>query len=130
MAERTIPGGGKKRPLNMRTTVALRGKIERAAGKSGRSLVQEVEYRIERSFLRDEANGEIERIRGHVLGMLNVTDGKVEKLRRDVVEMLHGIAGKLVTVDGMLRDARYARGDPLRPGFEYLIQSPEDERHG
>ena len=54
MPKRTVKGSGKKMPLNMRTTAALRAKINRAAGASGRSLVQEVEHRIERSFLEDE----------------------------------------------------------------------------
>ncbi len=44
---------GKRYPLNMRTTFDLRKKIEEAAYKSGRSLAQEVEYRIEVSFLRE-----------------------------------------------------------------------------
>jgi hypothetical protein len=54
MPRRTVSGSGKKLPLNMRTTAALRGKIERAAGRSGRSLVGEVEHRLELSFARDE----------------------------------------------------------------------------
>ncbi len=48
---------GKRHPLNMRTTKELRDKIERAARLSGRSLVQEVEYRLERSFWEDEVRG-------------------------------------------------------------------------
>jgi hypothetical protein len=45
---------GKRYPLNMRTTKEMREKLERAARASGRSLVGEVEYRLERSFDRDE----------------------------------------------------------------------------
>jgi hypothetical protein len=41
----------KRHPLNMRTTQELREKVERAATESGRSLVQEVEYRLECSFM-------------------------------------------------------------------------------
>jgi hypothetical protein len=44
---------GKRYPLNMRSTKELREQLERAAAQSGRSLVQEVEHRLERSF-RDE----------------------------------------------------------------------------
>lgn len=50
MPRRTIRGDGKKVPLNMRTTAELRKKIDKAAGRSGRSLVAEVEYRVEASF--------------------------------------------------------------------------------
>jgi len=53
MPRRTIKGSGKKQPLNMRTTAELRRRIEKAAGKSGRSMVQEVEYRLELSFQQD-----------------------------------------------------------------------------
>jgi len=54
MPRRTVIGEGKKLPLNMRTTAGLRAKINKAAGKSGRSLVQEVEYRVEESFHREQ----------------------------------------------------------------------------
>ncbi len=54
MPVRTVKGSGKKSPLNMRTTKALRKKLETAAGSSGRSLVQEVEYRLEQSFARED----------------------------------------------------------------------------
>jgi hypothetical protein len=50
---------GKRHPLNMRTTAELRAKIEAAAAASGRSLVQEVEYRLERSFLADEVRAAV-----------------------------------------------------------------------
>jgi hypothetical protein len=40
----------KRYPLNMRTTKSLRLRLERAATKSGRSLAQEVERRLERSL--------------------------------------------------------------------------------
>ena len=45
---------GKRHPLNMRATRELRGKIEAAAWRSGRSMTQEVEYRLERSFWEEE----------------------------------------------------------------------------
>ena len=54
MPRRTVEGSGKKSPLNMRTTEALRKKLEMAAGLSGRSLVQEVEFRLEQSFARED----------------------------------------------------------------------------
>jgi hypothetical protein len=54
MPRRIVEGAGKKSPLNMRTTEALRKKLEVAAGLSGRSLVQEVEFRLEQSFTRED----------------------------------------------------------------------------
>jgi len=54
MPRRTVVGEGKKVPLNMRTTRELRDKLDKAAGSSGRSLVQEVEHRVEHSFAEEE----------------------------------------------------------------------------
>jgi len=49
------PGEGKRVPLNMRTTKEVRQKLEEAAAASGRSLTQEVENRIERSFSQGDS---------------------------------------------------------------------------
>lgn len=57
MPKRTVEGEGKRAPLNMRTTPGLRAKLEAAAGESGRSLVQEVEYRLEQTFATDALLG-------------------------------------------------------------------------
>jgi uncharacterized protein (DUF1778 family) len=48
------PGEGKRAPLNMRTTQKTRERLEKAAADSGRSLVQEVEFILERAFLVDD----------------------------------------------------------------------------
>jgi Arc-like DNA binding domain len=58
-SKRVLPG--KRYPLNMRTTKELRDKIEEAAMASGRSLVQEVEFRLERSFRQQEIEREIKK---------------------------------------------------------------------
>ncbi len=44
------PEAGKRFPLNMRTTKNIRDELQAAAHASGRSLAQEVEYRLEQSF--------------------------------------------------------------------------------
>lgn len=46
---------GKRFPLSMRTTKAVRESLHAAADQSGRSIAQEVEHRLERSFQEDEA---------------------------------------------------------------------------
>jgi hypothetical protein len=51
---RAKPRAGKRYPLNMRTTKAIRDKLEHAAATAGRSLAQEVELRLEQSFLLQE----------------------------------------------------------------------------
>jgi hypothetical protein len=52
-----VPGQIKRVPLNMRTTPGTRARLEAAAEKSGRSLVQEVEFRLEQSFASDDVFG-------------------------------------------------------------------------
>jgi hypothetical protein len=54
-------GQGKRFPLNMRTTKEIREKLERAAAQSGRSLVQEVEHRLQKSFDHEETSASVSR---------------------------------------------------------------------
>jgi hypothetical protein len=51
---KTRSDDGKRYPLNMRTTKETRERLERAAAASGRSLAQEVEYRLEKSFSEED----------------------------------------------------------------------------
>lgn len=52
----------KRFPLNMRTTKHIRNKLELAANKAGRSLAQEVEFRLEQSFRDDSVMDTLARI--------------------------------------------------------------------
>jgi hypothetical protein len=47
----------KKSPLSLRTTAEVRDLIEKAAEESGRSLAQEVEFRVKQSFIHDQILG-------------------------------------------------------------------------
>src|SRR5262245_29480183 len=49
-----VESAGKRFPLNMQTNKSMHDKLRTAASASGRSLVQEVESRLERSFEQDE----------------------------------------------------------------------------
>jgi hypothetical protein len=60
---RTTRADGKRHPLNMRTTLETRQRLETAAAANGRSLAQEVEARLERSFLEEAALGGPEMVR-------------------------------------------------------------------
>ena len=51
---RKKPIEGERNHLGMRTTAELKSRLENEATKSGRSLSQEAEYRLERSFWDDE----------------------------------------------------------------------------
>src|SRR5262249_42461893 len=73
---------GKRYPLNMRTTKELRDKIGWAATVSGRSLVQEVESRLERSFQEEE----IEKSTGTVKLQVRLSErlqGRLEQAAKD-----------------------------------------------
>jgi hypothetical protein len=46
---------GKRDPLNVRVTRKIREQLQAAAAANGRSLAQEVEFRMEQSFKIDQA---------------------------------------------------------------------------
>ena len=52
---RKKPGDGQRNHLGLRVTAELKLRLEKEAVRIGRSLSQEVEFRLERSFLDDEA---------------------------------------------------------------------------
>lgn len=53
MPSKLPEGEGKRVPLNMRTTQDLRLKLDAAAEATGRSLAQEIEFRLEQSLSND-----------------------------------------------------------------------------
>jgi hypothetical protein len=64
----------KRYPLNMRTTKGVRERLERAAAKSGRSLAQEVEWRLERSL---DFDGHLVLARGDIWSSILVHNGEL-----------------------------------------------------
>jgi hypothetical protein len=57
VAETAAPPEGKRHPLNIRTTRELREQLESAANRSGRSLAQEMEMRLDHSFADERLLG-------------------------------------------------------------------------
>jgi hypothetical protein len=55
---KSLERAARRAPVNMRMTDEVRKKLERAAIKSGRPLVQEVEWRIQTSLREDQDFGE------------------------------------------------------------------------
>jgi hypothetical protein len=53
------PTPGERVPLSLRVTAEIRDRLEKAAVEKGRSLSQEAELRIERSFDREELLPEV-----------------------------------------------------------------------
>lgn len=56
------PREGRRFPLNMSTTKVLHDRLDAEIKASGRSLAQEVEYRLERSFLEQDFAEQIRQI--------------------------------------------------------------------
>jgi hypothetical protein len=80
MSRPTIdPSGARRRALSFRTTPELYARMQAAAAASGRSLTQEIELRLERSFADEEIAGTLSRIERKV-GTLSRIEQKVEAL--------------------------------------------------
>jgi hypothetical protein len=79
-SKRILPG--KRYPLNMRTTKEIRDKIESAATVSGRSLVQEVEFRVERSFQEEEVEESTDTVKLQVR-LPKSLKGRLEEAAKD-----------------------------------------------
>ncbi len=104
------PGKGKRVPLNMRTTRETREKLEKSAAGSGRSLVQEVEYRLERSFA-EEPQSEIAyrlmRLLGTAMSMVEQQTGK------DITDYETYVAVE-TAITGVLKSLKPRMSDGLR----------------
>jgi TraY domain len=71
-------GEGKRYPLNMRTTKEIRDQLEAAAAASGRSLTQEVERRLERSFEGEIDAGAVTQTISRLMGSLKTVEGQIQ----------------------------------------------------
>jgi hypothetical protein len=109
-SKRLLPG--KRYPLNMRTTKELRDKIENAAMASGRSLVQEVEFRLERSFQQQEIEKEL-------MARLDVQGDEIlKRMRREMQEL-----GEAMRREMGLPEENYDA--PRRPSLLDLVGDTE-----
>ncbi|WP_267428228.1 hypothetical protein [Methylobacterium sp. GC_Met_2] len=86
MAIKAAERENKRSPLNMRTTAKLRDALEAEASKADRSLAQEVEHRLEKSFEEDDLLAVFVGDRTHVqllVRVLSATIRRVEDCRGD-----------------------------------------------
>ena len=130
-SKRVLPG--KRYPLNMRTTKELRDKIEEAAMASGRSLVQEVEFRLEQSFRREEDN----RRRKEELKLLGVLI--VEEMQKKETPYMRAVREWVERTDERLLNPKFlefikkyealgaAIGKPLRKHVVIPLKNPIPE---
>ena len=92
---RLSPDLAKRHPLNMKTTKKLRAMLETAAELSGRTLSNEVEYRLAQSFLP--------------IDVIFGSDDTQALLRAiaGVVQVVESATGKSWTEDGETADLAY-----------------------
>src|SRR5436190_13781145 len=112
-SKRVLPG--KRYPLNMRTTKELRDKIEWAATVSGRSLVQEVESRLERSFQEEE----IEKSTGTVKLQVRLSEslqGRLEQAAKRKGQSINTEIWDRLDVSFQLEDQKEVREKAERDG--------------
>ncbi|MCJ2065184.1 hypothetical protein MKK63_21060 [Methylobacterium sp. J-088] len=86
MAIKAAERENKRSPLNMRTTAKLRDALENEASKADRSLAQEVEHRLEKSFQEDDLLAVFVGNRTHVqllVRVLSATIRRIEDFRGD-----------------------------------------------
>ncbi len=75
------PGKRRGASMGFRPTPGIRGKLEEAAKANGRSMSQELEHRLERSFEEDEARGgrntnDVLKVMGAVAAHIQTRTGK------------------------------------------------------
>jgi hypothetical protein len=112
-SKRVLPG--KRYPLNMRTTKELRDKIEEAATASGRSLVQEVEFRLERSFRQQEIEREIK----------NALEARAASVRDELVGEMRKVLEPFQRALGLTREEIAAAAQ--RPKLSLLDLAQDTE---
>jgi len=98
--------GKATRNLTFRTRDSLREKLSEAAAASHRSISEEIEHRLQRSFNRDELSQ-------HIDGLLSDSLVKGEEVER-AKELYPGKAEVLDTEARWLVSARLRRSTPLR----------------
>ncbi|MFE1603344.1 hypothetical protein [Methylobacterium sp. ID0610] len=82
MAVKAAEREGKRSPLNMRTTAKLRNDLEKQASKHGRSLAQEVEARLEKSFEEDELLNALLGLDTHAQLLLRVIAATIRRIEK------------------------------------------------
>ena|SRR5262249_3176078 len=130
-SKRVLPG--KRYPLNMRTTKELRDKIEEAAMASGRSLVQEVEFRLERSFRQQEIEKEIKKTLEARLDSFRDEISKNWNDRMDEMMRAMRITPKQLTraqeLSDLIKQASNATKEPVEwPKDKVTVMDPHRER--
>ena len=103
------PYEDKRKTLSTRITAGLRECLEEAAEATGRSLSQEIEFRLEQSFLRETAQYEafggehvdaLMRVLGNAVRLIEATGGKKWQEDRETFTRVKVVTEKLLDALG------------------------------
>ena len=125
-------GEGKRYPLSMRTTKALRSRLEAARIDSGRSLAQEVEHRLDDSFRAEKylaiicGGGETAKLFKQIINVRELIEYRCGKLEWNVLEIHEAYLTAVSALVAYKRPA--AKGEGLALGDDQdLRPEPLDE---
>jgi hypothetical protein len=118
-------GEGKRQNFSFRITEKVRQRLIEAVKQSGRSLSEEIEYRIGLSFSFEEARGDFDKMRAETAAMRSAA--RVEAIRAAGIQILREIEGRptrvVIDLETLLAEADgIARG--LRSGFVPMNEPP------
>jgi hypothetical protein len=121
MPRRVVPEGeGKRIPILARVTKQTRTSLEKAASDSGRSLGQEIEFRLNRDLAWEEAKGDIERMKAEAAAMRDAA--RIQAIREAGLQIVREAGGGVtVSIDLLLAEA----DGILKSGF---IEPPAEPR--
>ena len=123
------PAAARKRNnLTFRTRDDLRERLERAAGRSNRSVSEEIEFRLLRDFGWEATKGDIDAMRAQAAASLSAA--RVQMVRLAALQILREVEGRprrvVIDFETVLAEADgIARG--LRSGFEPQDAPPPSE---
>lgn len=91
LSSKAVVREGKRAPLSLRTTKVLRDRLEEIANLNGRSITQEVEFRLERSLDQDELLTALVGDQSHAQNLV--------RSLATVIRRVEGLTGKKFTND-------------------------------
>jgi hypothetical protein len=123
------PAAARKRNnLTFRTRDDLRERLERAAGRSSRSVSEEIEFRLLRDFGWEATKGDIDEMRAQAAASLSAA--RVQMVRLAALQILREVEGRprrvVIDLETMLAEAD-GIGRGLRSGFVPQDAPPPSE---
>lgn len=123
------PAAARKRNnLTFRTRDDLRERLERASGRSNRSVSEEIEFRLLRDFGWEATKGDIDEMRAQAAAL--VSAARVQMVRLAALQILREVEGRprrvIIDLETLLAEADgIERG--LRSGFRPQDAPPPSE---